>query len=171
MITMSSIGFRLLIFLIMTHLFPPPPRPTKFGDIGDHSGPVPADFMFGGSWPSTEPCGFMSGSAQRHGLTGPLVKSLIRRSRGVGDQTKDFWVQGEWVIHSQRWTLGGGSLIKYRLCMRSLIVPKLFSIRVVRDKRHKHTNIVLQISRLSEGSTGQIFATSSVIYQIKMWGL
>ena len=28
--------------------------------------------------------------------------------------------------------------------------------------------IVLQISRLSEGSTGQIFATSSVIYQIKM---
>ena len=31
--------------------------------------------------------------------------------------------------------------------------------------------IVLQISRLSEGSTGQIFATSSVIYQIKMWGL
>ena len=31
--------------------------------------------------------------------------------------------------------------------------------------------IVLQISRLSEGSTGQIFATSSVIYQMKMWGL
>ena len=31
--------------------------------------------------------------------------------------------------------------------------------------------LVLQISRLSEGSTGQIFATSSVIYQIKMWGL
>ena len=31
--------------------------------------------------------------------------------------------------------------------------------------------IVLQISRLSEGSTGQIFATSSVIYQIKTWGL
>ena len=28
--------------------------------------------------------------------------------------------------------------------------------------------IVLQISRLSEGSTGQIFATSSVIYQMKM---
>ena len=33
------------------------------------------------------------------------------------------------------------------------------------------TLIVLQISRLSEGSTGQIFATSSVIYQMKMWGL
>ena len=32
-------------------------------------------------------------------------------------------------------------------------------------------HIVLQISRLSEGSTGQIFATSSVIYQMKMWGL
>ena len=32
-------------------------------------------------------------------------------------------------------------------------------------------HIVLQISRLSEGSTGQIFATSSVIYQSKMWGL
>ena len=31
--------------------------------------------------------------------------------------------------------------------------------------------IVLQISRLSEGSTGQIFATSSVIYQMKTWGL
>ena len=31
--------------------------------------------------------------------------------------------------------------------------------------------LVLQISRLSEGSTGQIFATSSVIYQMKMWGL
>ena len=31
--------------------------------------------------------------------------------------------------------------------------------------------IVLQISRLSEGSTGQIFATSSVIYQMKMRGL
>ena len=31
--------------------------------------------------------------------------------------------------------------------------------------------IVLQISRLSEGSTGQIFATSSVIYQMKIWGL
>ena len=31
--------------------------------------------------------------------------------------------------------------------------------------------IVLQISRLSEGSTGQIFATSSVIYQMKMLGL
>ena len=35
----------------------------------------------------------------------------------------------------------------------------------------KDTLIVLQISRLSEGSTGQIFATSSVIYQMKMWGL
>ena len=32
-------------------------------------------------------------------------------------------------------------------------------------------DLVLQISRLSEGSTGQIFATSSVIYQIKMGGL
>ena len=31
--------------------------------------------------------------------------------------------------------------------------------------------LVLQISRLSEGSTGQIFATSSVIYQMKMWSL
>ena len=35
----------------------------------------------------------------------------------------------------------------------------------------KRSYIVLQISRLSEGSTGQIFATSSVIYQMKMWGL
>ena len=34
-----------------------------------------------------------------------------------------------------------------------------------------HDMVVLQISRLSEGSTGQIFATSSVIYQMKMWGL
>ena len=32
-------------------------------------------------------------------------------------------------------------------------------------------NLVLQISRLSEGSTGQIFTTSSVIYQMKMLGL
>ena len=32
-------------------------------------------------------------------------------------------------------------------------------------------DLVLQISRLSEGSTGQIFATSRVIYQMKMWGL
>ena len=31
--------------------------------------------------------------------------------------------------------------------------------------------VVLQISRLVEGSTGQIFATSSVIYQMKMWSL
>ena len=31
--------------------------------------------------------------------------------------------------------------------------------------------LVLQISRLSEGSTGQIFATSSVIYHMKMLGL
>ena len=31
-------------------------------------------------------------------------------------------------------------------------------------------HLVLQISRLSEGSTGQIFATSSVIYQMKMLG-
>ena len=31
--------------------------------------------------------------------------------------------------------------------------------------------LVLQISRLPEGSTGQIFATSSVIYQMKTWGL
>ena len=31
--------------------------------------------------------------------------------------------------------------------------------------------LVLQISRLSEGSTGQIFATSSVICQMKMLGL
>ena len=37
-------------------------------------------------------------------------------------------------------------------------------------KATKHY-LVLQISRLSEGSIGQIFATSSVIYQIKMWGL
>ena len=37
---------------------------------------------------------------------------------------------------------------------------------------HQYTDlIVLQISRLSEESTGQIFATSSVIYQMKMWGL
>ena len=35
----------------------------------------------------------------------------------------------------------------------------------------KSVLIVLKISRLSEGSTGQIFATSSVIYQIKTWGL
>ena len=34
-----------------------------------------------------------------------------------------------------------------------------------------HDHLVLQISRLSEGSTGKIFATSSVIYQIKMLGL
>ena len=33
------------------------------------------------------------------------------------------------------------------------------------------SHLVLQISRLSEGSTGQIIATSSVIYQMKMWGL
>ena len=31
------------------------------------------------------------------------------------------------------------------------------------------TDLVLQIPRLPEGSTGQIFATSSVIYQMKMW--
>ena len=36
---------------------------------------------------------------------------------------------------------------------------------------NQYGQIVLQISSLSEGSTGQIFATSSVIYQIKMWGL
>ena len=30
---------------------------------------------------------------------------------------------------------------------------------------------LLPISRLSEGSTGQIFATSSVKYQMKMWSL
>ena len=35
---------------------------------------------------------------------------------------------------------------------------------------HIHV-LVLQISRLSEGSTGQIFATSSVNNQIKTWGL
>ena len=34
-----------------------------------------------------------------------------------------------------------------------------------------HNFIVLQISRLPEGSSGQIFATSSVIYQMKMLGL
>ena len=31
--------------------------------------------------------------------------------------------------------------------------------------------LVLQISRLTEGSTGQIFATSSVIYQMKLLSL
>ena len=36
---------------------------------------------------------------------------------------------------------------------------------------HSEQVIVLHISRLSEGSTGQIFATSSVIYQMKMWSL
>ena len=39
------------------------------------------------------------------------------------------------------------------------------------SKTHYPLLIVLQISRLSEGSTGQIIATSSVIYQMKMWGL
>ena len=61
---MSSIGVRLIIFLIMTYLSPPA---DKVRGYRDHSGPFPADFMFGGSWPSTEPNGFMSGSARRHG--------------------------------------------------------------------------------------------------------
>ena len=48
-----------------------------------------------------------------------------------------------------------------------LIVAYTAQIRFLGPQEH----IVLQISRLSEGSTGQIFATSSVIYQMKMWGL
>ena len=45
-----------------------------------------------------------------------------------------------------------------------------FGVFVAED-HSKLSILVLQISRLSEGSTGQIFATSSVIYQMKMWGL
>ena len=47
----------------------------------------------------------------------------------------------------------------------------LFNENETQINKHFVQLIVLQISRLSEGSTGQIFATSTVIYQIKMWSL
>ena len=56
------------------------------------------------------------------------------------------------VLTGHYWSIGGQ-------LKKNMVDVKILSI------------IVLQISRLSEGSTGQIFATSSVIYQMKMWGL
>ena len=66
---------------------------------------------------------------------------------------------------------------KYRKATSSLSLSDMIAKleRTLRpakiNQQQNHGLIVLQISRLSEGSTGQIFATSSVIYQMNMWGL
>ena len=64
-----------------------------------------------------------------------------------------------------------------KMCLRYVITGEIAPVTVNVNTNGTvivnaaFTVIVLQISRLSEGSTGQIFATSSVIYQMKMWSL
>ena len=103
----------------------------------------------------------------------------------MDSQNQYYWVQDRFNLHQIAGAISQN--IKYLLHQQQKSTDSLINC----NKRRKNINkkaivvlrniyndlvfiialIVLQISRLSEGSTGLIFATSSVIYQMKMWGL
>ena len=83
------------------------------------------------------------------------MESFINILGGMPDTSDILWVNSRCLVQVGR-----------KKTVRSTSPPPLIQGRLSHDRP-----LVLQISRLSEGSTGQIFATSSVIYQMKMWSL